>query len=118
MKTTTYCIIYINLLDENDHVLHHLHKLVEGKRPQRKIVDLKILKSDWLRAFWLISQDQDFSRILELRRNTINNINFCFETTNLVKINSQIFLQIRKTFFLPISRIFGSKKSGIVTTSF
>ena len=30
---------------------------------QRKIVDLKILQSDWLRAFWPISQRQDFSQI-------------------------------------------------------
>ena len=28
----------------------------------REIVDLKILKSNWLRAFWPISQEQDFSQ--------------------------------------------------------
>ena len=27
-----------------------------------EIVDLKILQSDWLRAFWPISQKQDFSQ--------------------------------------------------------
>ena len=27
-----------------------------------KIVDLKILQSDWLGAFWPISQEQDFSQ--------------------------------------------------------
>ena len=27
-----------------------------------EIVDLKILQSDWLRAFWPISQEQDFSQ--------------------------------------------------------
>ena len=28
-----------------------------------EIVDLKILESDWLRASWSISQEQDFSQI-------------------------------------------------------
>ena len=28
-----------------------------------EIVDLKILQSDWLRAFWPISHEQDFSQI-------------------------------------------------------
>ena len=41
-----------------------------------EIVDLKILQSDWLRAFWPISQEQDFSQILDLCSNTANNINF------------------------------------------
>ena len=27
-----------------------------------EIVDLKILQSDWLRAFWPISQEQNFSQ--------------------------------------------------------
>ena len=29
----------------------------------REIVDLKILQSDWLTAFWSTSQEQDFSQI-------------------------------------------------------
>ena len=29
----------------------------------REIVDFKILQYDWLRAFWYISQEQDFSQI-------------------------------------------------------
>ena len=45
MKTTTYYIIYISLLEENEH---------------KEIVDLKILQFDWLGAFWPISQDHDF----------------------------------------------------------
>ena len=28
-----------------------------------KIIDLKILQSDWLRAFWPISQEQGFSEM-------------------------------------------------------
>ena len=56
------------------------------------IVDTKILQSDWLRAFWPISPEQDFSQIWDLCRNTANNINFRYRT-NSVK-NSQ---QIKKT---------------------
>ena len=41
----------------------------------RDIVDLKILQPDWSRAFWLISQEQDFSQIWDLWKNTANNIN-------------------------------------------
>ena len=56
-----------------------------------EILDLKILQSDWLRAFWPISQEQDFSQIWDLCRNIANNINFHYRTTS-VKINDQIFL--------------------------
>ena len=31
--------------------------------PTGEVVNLKILQSDWLRAFWHISQEQDFSQI-------------------------------------------------------
>ena len=54
-------------------------------------INLKIKESDWLRPFWLISREQDFSQIKDLCRNTTNNTNFhC--TTNSVKIIYQIFL--------------------------
>ena len=43
-----------------------------------------------LRTFWAISQEQKFSQIWDLRRNTTNNISFHYRT-NLVKINNQIF---------------------------
>ena len=36
-------------------------------------IDLKILKSDWLRAFLPISQEPDFSRIYNSNKNTVNN---------------------------------------------
>ena len=55
-------------------------------------VNLKILKSDWLKAFWPISQEeQDFSQTQDLYRNTGNNINFHYRTNSL-KINDQIFI--------------------------
>ena len=53
-------------------------------------VDQKILQSDMLRTFWPISQEQKFSQIWDLRRNTTNNISFHYRT-NSVKINNQIF---------------------------
>ena len=41
----------------------------------RDIVDLKILQSDWPRAFWSISQEIDF-QVWDLRKYTVNNIKF------------------------------------------
>ena len=41
-----------------------------------KIFDLKILPADWLRAFWPISLESNFSQMLILYRNIANNINF------------------------------------------
>ena len=48
-----------------------------------EIVDLKILQSDWLRAFWPISQKQDFSQY-----------RICAGTQQIYskKVNDQIFL--------------------------
>ena len=54
----------------------------------REIVDLNILQSDWLRAFWPISQKQDFQ---DLWRNTANKINLHYRTTS-VEIKDHIFL--------------------------
>ena len=44
-----------------------------------EIIDLKILQSDWLRALWSMSQEQDFSQILDLGISIANNINFIIE---------------------------------------
>ena len=97
-------------MDENDHILHHLYKLVRGKRTQR---------NSWLKnpTIWLAGSilayisGPWFSWIWDLHRNTINNINFHSRTTNSVKINNQIFHQIQKNlFFLTISRILGAKR--------
>ena len=50
----------------------------------RDIVHLNILQSNWLRAFWPISQEPDFPQITDLFRNTANNI-------SQNKIKDQIF---------------------------
>ena len=41
-----------------------------------EMVVLKILQSEWLRAFWSLSQEQDLSQIEDLCRNTANDTNF------------------------------------------
>ena len=53
----------------------------------REILDLKILQSEWLRAFWAISQEQYFSQTEDLR----SNIDFHYRM-NSGKINDQIYL--------------------------
>ena len=40
------------------------------------IVDIKMVQSDWLRAFWLISQKLDLSQIWDFQRNTASSITF------------------------------------------
>ena len=64
-----------------------------------EIVDWKILQSHWLRAFWPISQKQDFSQYLG--RITANNITFYYRT-NSVKINDEFLFKIKKPYFWPI----------------
>ena len=54
----------------------------------RDIVDLKILLSDWLRAFLPMYQEPDFSHIWDLFKNTANNIKVLYRI--LEKINHQI----------------------------
>ena len=77
------------------------------------IVDKNILQSDWLKTFWPTSQEQKFSQIWDLYRNTANKVYFHYRT-NSVNINDQIFKQIQKTLFLDhfwsIFPIFGVKK--------
>ena len=55
-----------------------------------EIVDLKIMQSDLLRAFWIISQEQDLFQRMDLCRNTADNINFYYET-NSVNIDDHFF---------------------------
>ena len=71
-------------------------------------VPLKIPQSNWLRAFWAISQEKDVSQVWDFFKKTANNINFSHKT-NLIKINEQ------KPYIWPISPIFGSKKKKILT---
>ena len=56
----------------------------------RDIVNLKILQSDWLTAFWPISQEPDFSQVWDLCKNTANIIKFLYRP-NSEKINDSIF---------------------------
>ena len=65
-----------------------------------RIVVLKILQSDWLRAFWPISQEQDISQIRDLCRNTANNRSL-HDRENTVKINDQNFFKFKKPYFSP-----------------
>ena len=56
-----------------------------------EIIDLKILQSDWLRAFWPISQEKVFQKSRISAETQQNTENFHYRT-NSVKINDQIFL--------------------------
>ena len=40
------------------------------------IVDIKMVQSDWLRAFWLISRKLDLSQTWDFQRNTASSITF------------------------------------------
>ena len=74
-----------------------------------EIVDLKILQSGCLRAFWPISREHDFSKY-----------RICAETQQIkqifiikqiqCKLMTKFFVKFKKTFFLAISSIFGAKK--------
>ena len=56
--------------------LYHIAKIeVLSSICLRDIVKSKILKSDWLREFWDISQEQDFSRY-----------GICAETQQIISI--------------------------------
>ena len=70
---------------------------------------LKILQSYWLRTFWPISQEPQFSQIRDLWRNIANNIHFYYRT-NSVKIKDKIFQYIQKyPVFGPFYQFFGQK---------
>ena len=56
-----------------------------------EMLDLKIPKSELLRAFCPIPQEQHFSQTDDFYRNTANNINFHYRT-NSGEINNQMFL--------------------------
>ena len=118
-KYSAPLLIYVNLYQ-------HAKNQVISLICSGDMADLKILQSDWLRTFWLVSQEPEFSQIWDLCRNTASNINFHYRT-NIVKINDNIFQYIQKIMFLahfcpifPISeakKIF-SEKSGSATHNF
>ena len=65
------------------------------------MVDLKILQSEWLRAFLPKSQEQDLFQIEGLCGNTANSIKFHYRT-NSGKINDQFFKKkFKKPYFGP-----------------
>ena len=80
-----------------------------------EIVDLKILQSDWLRAFWPISQKQDCSQY-----------KICAETQPIIyifiieqvqwKLMTKVFFRFKKTYFG--SKTFFPRKSCHVTHNF
>ena len=86
--------------------------------------DEKILQSDWLIIFWPIKEEQRFSQIWDLGKNTANNRNFHYRT-NSIKTNDQI-LHSKNLVFGPISVHFpnfggktnSSRKSSPVTYNF
>ena len=74
------------------------------------MLDLKILQSEWLKAFWSISQEQHFSQIEDLYRNTANNINFHYRTHSGKIKNSLISKNPIFACFGPFSQFLGAKK--------
>lgn len=67
--------------------------------PSRDIPNLKILQSEWLTAFWIISQKPDSFQICHFYRNIENNINFYYRP-NAEKLMNNIFNNFKKkTFF-------------------
>ena len=58
-----------------------------------------MVQSDWLGAFWPISQETDISQIRYLHSSMASSMNVPYRT-NLEKNNDQIFQQFQKTLFL------------------
>ena len=65
----------------------------------RDLVNLKILKSDWPRAFWLIViSGIRLLQIWDLCKHTANNMNFHYRPKSEKIINDQFFQSIQKNF--------------------
>ena len=83
MPTQKYLLINVNLYQcAKNHTISWIYSA--------DMTNLKILYSDWLRTFLPKSQEQIFSQIWDLRRNTLINVNFHYRTKS-VKSNDQIF---------------------------
>ena len=80
----------------------------------RDKADLKILLSDWLKTFWPIYQEPDFSYISNLHKNTANNINVLYRI--LKKLITKFYNKFIKPVLGPSSLFLEpnilSKKSG------
>ena len=74
----------------------------------RDIVNLKMLQSDWLRAFWGISQKPKFSQAWDLCKNTAN-IKLLYRP-NSEKITDSHSQLIQKALFLAHFPHFWGKK--------
>ena len=57
-------------------LFQHLKNLAISLIYSGDTTGLRILQSEWLTAFWSISQELHFSQIYDLSRNTAININF------------------------------------------
>ena len=65
----------------------------------RDLVNLKILKSDWPRGFWLIViSGIRLLQIWDLCKHTANNMNFHYRPKSEKIINDQFFQSIQKNF--------------------
>ena len=73
--------------------------------------DEKIMQSDWL-IFWPIKEEQRFSQIWDLGKNTANNMNFHYRT-NSIKTNDQILHSKNLVYwpnFSPLSQFWRQNK--------
>ena len=74
-----------------------------------EIVRLKIMQFDCLRAFWPISQGQDFSQIKDLCRNATNNIHFHYRINSVINSMAKFFFELN-LIFSPFPQFLGQKK--------
>ena len=106
--------MFVKPLFKLNRTLNHSHK----KKPWFGNTDrlicsgdffhLKIPQSDWQKAFWRVSQEQDFYQTYIMYRNTANNIYFHYRT-NSVEIKDYFFNKLKKTpIFGPILTYFPS----------
>ena len=82
----------------------NLYQLIKNKAASSissgEILDLKVLQSEWLRAFWSICLEH-FSQIEDLYKNTVNTINFNSEQVP-GKLMTQFLFKFKRTYFRPI----------------
>ena len=84
----------------------------------RDKIDLKILKSDWLKAFLSISQALRTSQIRDLSRNTANNTKFDYKTNCFQKLQKKQFLAHSFANFPHFGKFLFSKNSGSVARNY
>ena len=88
-----------------NHLLQFLNRYLYAKNQIHSfafswdIANLRILWSDWLWAFWLISRELELSHIWDLCRHKANNIKFHL-TLNPEKSNDKTFGKAEKTLII------------------